>query len=65
MGNMDNIQSVNDLRDLITNIGISNNWKGYAGLYFTQKQMRQIKKITGVNCQDMTIKELKNILENK
>lgn len=37
----------------IENAGTFNNWKGYIGLYFTKKELRQIAKETGVKSKDI------------
>lgn len=52
-----------DYKELIKNYGNFNNWRGFIGLYFTKKQLREIAKLIGVKFSDieaMTIKEVYN-----
>lgn len=60
---MKDMESIKDVKYLVDNIGQFNDWKGFADLYFTKKQIRQIKKITGIECKGISIKELYDSLK--
>lgn len=54
-----------DYKETIKNYGNFNNWRGFIGLYFTKKQLREIAKLIGVKFSDieaMTIKEVYNAI---
>lgn len=41
----------------INEFGRFNNWNGYLDLYFTKKQLGEIKKIFGFNAFNISLKE--------
>ena len=53
-----------ELEKRVKEIGIFNNWKGYSDLYFTRKEIRDIKKL-GIDCINLTIKELHEAVLNQ
>jgi len=60
--NSDNPLKLEDMKDLVKNMGEFNNWKGGIGLYFTQKTLRPLKKL-GIT-PEMPIKDAYSILSN-
>jgi len=50
-----------DIKAKIMDFGAFNNWKGFIGLYFTKKELREIAKLCGLKAKDVenyTIKEI-------
>lgn len=51
------------MKGKIYNIGIFNKWKGFIGLYFTNKELRQIAKETGIKYKEVENYTLRQIYE--
>lgn len=60
---MEDMENITDVKYLVDNIGQFNDWKGLVVLYFTRKQIRKIEKLTNIQCKDISIRELHNLLK--
>lgn len=48
---------IKKIKAKLNELGESNGWKGYIGLYLTQKELRTIKK-AGVDYESLTMREV-------
>lgn len=48
---------IKEIKAKLSEFGTFNGWKGYIGLYLTQKELRQIKR-AGIDYENMTMKQV-------
>ena len=60
---LDSIKSWIKMKERIRKVGEFNDWRGCMGLYFTQRQLRPLKKYGIIEA--TTLKEAYNIINNK
>lgn len=49
------------MKEKVKDFGDFNNWKGFVGLYFTKKELRQIAKEIGVEAKDIESYKLSDV----